>query len=351
MKIRELTDFLEQLAPPVYQEGYDNAGLLVGNAESEIRGVLVCLDSTEAVIQEAVERGCNLVVAHHPIIFKGLKQLTGRTYVERVVMQAIRHDIAVYAIHTNLDNVYHQGVNSRIAERLGLQHTRLLAPRREFKKLSSLVPAIHRHPLEAALIQAGAHQVVFTSQATYSSFAVEEVDSFDAEYLRLEVLFPSGNYRSIVDALQNNQPDEQVHFDVVALENPTDTVGAGLIGELAEPEEETAFLQRVKDRLPTACIRHTRLLNRPVSRVAVCGGAGSFLLPLAMARKADVFITADFKYHEFFDADDRIVIADIGHYESEQFTIQLLQEIISKKFTNFAAYCTRVVTNPVQYLI
>ncbi|MEK7257632.1 MAG: Nif3-like dinuclear metal center hexameric protein, partial [Bacteroidota bacterium] len=262
MKIQEIIAHLDAVAPPSYQESYDNAGLLTGDPAAEATAALLCLDATEDVIEEAIALGCNLVIAHHPIIFRGLKRLTGSNYVERTVIKAIRHDIAIFAIHTNLDNVFRKGVNSKIAERLGLKNTRILAPK------------------------------------------------------------------------QANQDP---------------AIGAGMIGELPEAMAEDDFLQHVKTALQTACIRHTRLLEKPVRTVAVCGGAGSFLLPNAISQRADAFVTGDFKYHEFFDADRRILVADVGHFESEQFTMQLLQEIIEEKFSTFATHLTKVVTNPVFY--
>ena len=350
MKIRDLVRYLEQVAPPDYQEAYDNAGLIVGNPDTALQGVLICLDSTEAVIEEAVAKGCNLVIAHHPIVFKGLKRLTGRNYVERTVIKAIREEVAIYAIHTNLDNVYREGVNTEIARRLELTDTRLLAPKCELKKLSSFIPALHRNQVEAALIKAGADQVAFTHQTSYSTVAVQGNNGFEAEYLKLEALFTSAHRPAILRALYDSQPDREVHYDIAAVENHSPSVGAGMIGRLKAPMSEQAFLYLLKDRMQTPCIRHTRRLGKPVRRVAVCGGAGSFLRGRAIAQGADAFVTADFKYHEFFDADGHLLIADIGHYESEQFTIELLHGIISEKFSNFAAYCTEVNTNPVQYL-
>lgn len=261
MLVQDILHILESIAPPHLQESYDNAGLIVGDPEQEVTGILFCLDSTEAVVEEALALGCNLVIAHHPIVFRGLKRFNGSTYVERTVMHAIRQGVALYAIHTNLDNVYRQGVNAKIAEKLGLTDTRILLPR----------PG--------------------------------EVET-----------------------------------------------GAGLIGFLPEPVAETDFLLQVKTALRVSCMRHTALRNRPVRSVAVCGGSGSFLLPEALRAGADVFVTADFKYHEFFDAEGRLVIADIGHYESEQFTIELLYQIIWEKFPTFALHCTKVNTNPVFYL-
>lgn len=260
MRIKDITAVLEQVAPLHLQETYDNAGLLVGAAETKLTGVLFCLDSTEAVVEEALRKGCNLIVAHHPIVFRGLKQLTGSNYVERTIIRAIQSGVAIYAIHTNLDNVHQHGVNAKIAEKLGLQHTRVLAPRAE-------------------------------------------------------------------------QPG----------------TGAGLLGELASALPEAAFLQLLKQQLRAGCVRHTTLLGKPVQKIAVCGGSGSFLLSAARQAQADVFVTADFKYHEFFDADHQILVADVGHYESEQFTIELLYDIIREKFPTFALHCTDLNTNPVFY--
>ncbi len=328
MSIRELIRYLEEVAPPVYQESYDNAGLLVGDADAELRGVLLCLDSTEAVIDEAIASGCNLVVAHHPIIFRGLKQITGRNYVERVVLRAIRNDIAIYAIHTNLDNVYQRGVNEKIAEKIGLQQTRLLAPKTMQKKILTQVAA-DRLPGVKSRLSAIAELAVSREQ--------------------LEIAFPAGRQHQVLQILREEAGNSRLHYQQLALENESPSVGSGMIGELAEPMSPEAFLRHLKTAMRAACIRHTAPIDRPVQRVAVCGGAGGFLLPHAIRQRADVFVTADYKYHEFFDADGRLMIADIGHYESEQYTVELLYELISQKFTNFAAHCTEVNTNPVHY--
>ncbi|MCO6490270.1 MAG: Nif3-like dinuclear metal center hexameric protein [Phaeodactylibacter sp.] len=343
-KIREVAAYLESIAPPVYQESYDNAGLIVGDPNAEVRGVLFCLDSTEAIIEEAIRKQCNLVIAHHPIVFRGLKRLTGRNYVERVVMQAIRHGIAIYAIHTNLDNVYFQGVNSRIAGRLGLLDTRLLAPKANLKKLSVLVPPAGSEPLREALFAAGAERVEAAGQLSFAAGA-----GSGQERVKLEAFFSSGKEGRMLTALSAAGNGQQLAYELVSIENANAAVGSGMVGRLAEPMEEKAFLQHLKQAMNTNCIRHTRLLGQKVETVALCGGAGGFLLGNAKAAGAQFFVTADYKYHEFFDADGQLVIADIGHYESEQFTIELLYDIICQKFSNFAARCTEAVTNPVHY--
>ena len=262
MKIKQVTNFLENIAPLEYQENYDNCGLIVGDAKAEVNGSLITLDCTEAVIDEAIATGCNLVIAHHPIIFSGLKKVNGSNYIERTVIKAIKNDIAIYAIHTNLDNV-HNGVNAKIAEKLGLINCKVLSLK-------------------------------------------QEVNS--------------------------------------------DLVGSGIIGELKTPVNTEVFLESLKTKMQTKCIRHTLIVKEKIQRIAVCGGSGSFLLKNARAEKADVFITADFKYHEFFDAENKIVIADIGHYESEQFTKDLIYDLLVKNFTKFAVRLSKVNTNPIKYL-
>lgn len=361
MKIQTVINFLETIAPPIYQESYDNSGLIVGQAQAELQGVLLCLDSIEAVIEEAIEKNCNLIIAHHPIIFNGLKRLTGRTYIERVVAKAIKHDIAIYACHTNLDNVRH-GVNAKIAEKLGLVNTKILAPKTKvLKKLSVFVPVNHADAVRVALFNAGAGQGEIHSDrsfnvvgaGTFKNSTSDEVAASQPTYqaeVKIEVVFPVEQQGAVLSVLHDNHPFEVTSYDLVTLENAHTSVGAGMIGELPDYMESTAFLNHLKTSMKVSSIRHTALSNSPIKRIAVCGGTGIFLLKKAIAQKADIFITADVKYHQFFDADGKIVIADIGHYESEQFTIDLFFEIISKKFSNLAIYRTSVNTNPVNYL-
>lgn len=326
IKVKEVIWELERIAPPAYQESYDNAGLIVGDKEAEVKGVLTCLDSTEAVIEEAIETGCNLVVAHHPIVFKGLKKITGRNYVERVLIKAIQNNIAIYAIHTNLDNVYHKGVNDRIGQQLGLVNTQILAPKAILK---------------------GFIAYTFDERAAqlYDELKAAGVIALHQQGHRLEGQFEVGLQAKVVGLLRA----AEAHSSITEIENKATNVGAGLYGDLPEPMEEKAFLAYLKERMKVDCIRHTGLRGQTIKKVALCGGSGGFLLRQAIRRKADIFITADYKYHEFFDADQNIIIADIGHFESEQFTIDLLADIISDKFSNFAVRCTAVRTNPVHY--
>ncbi len=325
--VQDIIDHLAHIAPPQYQESYDNTGLLVGHAKQEVRGVLCCLDTTEAVVDEAIEHNCNLIVSHHPIIFKGLKRLTPTHYVARTVIKAIKHDIAIYAIHTNLDNVLQQGVNQRIAQRLGLINCRILAPKQVMKVATFHFQAPPSDSLREAL----------TAQADVHVYA---------DGLHWQVRYPSGS-ENHVRTLMRTHNGQIWSQQTDAL--PATQVGSGLVGELPEPMRESDFLDLLKGKMHTGCIRHTTLLGRPVQRIALCGGAGGFLLSHAIAVGAQFFITADYKYHEFFDADNQIVIADIGHYESEQFTIALLVENISQKFSNFAVRSTELCTNPINY--
>ncbi|MBK6946779.1 MAG: Nif3-like dinuclear metal center hexameric protein [Haliscomenobacter sp.] len=335
--IQDVIRHLEAIAPPAYQEDYDNAGLITGDPADEVHGALTCLDATEQVIREAVRRGCNLIVAHHPIVFKGLKKLTGTTYVERVVIEAIRQKIAIYAIHTNLDNMYLDGVNGEIAARLGLIHTRILMPRPEWQTARLTLPSSLEPTLRAQLLSYDAGELLHILPAGENTIVCE---------LRFDRASQNA-LRQLLQALAPESLDAAVWQTAT---NPHPGIGAGLIGELPEPLPGAQFLQLVKSSMHASCVRHTALPEKSVKKVALCGGSGSFLLAPAMAQGADAYVSADFKYHEFFDADGKILIADIGHYESEQFTVQLLQKIISRKFTNFAAYCTEASTNPVYYL-
>jgi len=348
MQIKKVISYLETIAPPAYQESYDNAGLIVGDPTWEVTGVMVCLDSTEAVIDEAINNNCNLVIAHHPIVFKGLKRFNGHHYVERVVMMAIKYDIAIYAIHTNLDNVYSNGVNGRIAEQLGLLNTQILRPRQGMKKLTLYVPANESDKLRNRLFKAGAGQIGPVRHLSHASVGAGTRNSSGNAEVRLEMIFPTVVQRQLEQEIRAE--GDRVHYDIVALDNQNPLVGAGIIGTLKEPMAERAFLEQMKRKMKTACVRYTALRRRKVRKVAICGGAGGFLLRDAIAQSADVFITADYKYHEFFDANGQIVIADIGHYESEQYTIELLYSLLSENFSKFAVFATTVNTNPVNYL-
>jgi len=362
--IKDISDHLESMAPRSLQEDYDNSGLITGQISDPVKGILVTLDCTENVVDEAIARNCNLIVAHHPILFKGLKKLTGATYVERVIIKAIKSGIAIYAIHTNLDNVI-AGVNKKIADKIGLQNLSILLPRKNtLSKLVTFVPKENAEQVIADLHEAGAGNIGnykncsfrIVGEGTYMPAAgarpfVGKIDRLErTDEVRVEVILPVYREGQVLSVLRKNHPYEEVAYYLSRLENTNQEVGAGIIGELPQAEESLQFLSGLKKRMNVAMIRHTVIHGKKVNKVAICGGSGSFLLPTAISKGADVFISADFKYHEFFDAEGKILIADIGHYESEQFTKELIYEFLTEKFHTFAIIFSETVTNPISYL-
>jgi dinuclear metal center YbgI/SA1388 family protein len=363
MKIAEIIQYLETIAPPALQEDYDNAGLLTGMASWECTGAIVTLDATEEVILEAKERNCNLVIAHHPIIFRGLKKINGKNYIEKAVIAAIKNDIAVYAIHTNLDNVL-QGVSGKMAGMIGLQNVRILSNKNNtLKKLFTFVPVDSAEEVREAIFNAGGGNIGKYSRCSFNMegvgtfMAKEGADPYigevgkptTAKEMKIEVIFPAYLEAQVVNALLNAHPYEEVAYDVVALSNLYQYAGSGVVGELPEALEEKAFLTKLKEVFNLPVVRHTPLIGRLVKKVALCGGAGSFLITTALGAGADFYITGDVKYHEFFDANGRMVVADIGHFESEQFTIDLVRDVLLQNFPTFAVLKSGVKTNPVNY--
>ena len=362
-RIRDVVEALQSWAPSAYQESYDNARLICGDPDRIVTGVLCCLDSTEEVVKEAVELGCNLIVAHHPILFGSLKSLTGRNYVERTLLAAIRADVGIFAVHTNLDAI-HSGVNARLADRLGLQNRRALEPKRELLlKLVTFAPHAQAESIRQAVFAAGAGVI---SDYDHCSFNVDGTGTFrgnegtspfvgkpGSEHhepeTRMEFIVPRHLESKVLRELMRVHPYQEVAYDLYPLLNEHPQVGHGLVGDLPEALAEPDFLDLLKDRLRTPCIRHSPLTGEPIKRVAICGGAGIFLISNALQAKAQAFVTADVKYHQFFDAEGRILLADVGHYESEQFTAGLIAEFLSQKFDNFALRLTSIVTNPVNY--
>lgn len=364
MKVADIVNYLESTFPLSLQESYDNSGLICGRMEQEVTGVLLCLDSIEATVDEAIAKKCELIIAHHPIVFKGLKKITGATYVERVIEKCIQHRISLYAIHTNLDN-HIDGVNAEIAKRIGLSNTRILRPMsNQLYKLVVYVPTDAIDTLDQAIFDAGAGSI-----GNYSDchFRVEGTGTFkpnqaanptigtaekreEVQEFRVEYLVPKTCLSKVLRAMTQAHPYEEVAHDVIAMENTDQRIGAGIIGDLDQEVDALSFLKTLKATFGCGLIRHTNLLNKPIRKVALCGGSGSFLLSDAIRAKADIFITGDFKYHEFFDAENHLIIADIGHFESEQFTPQLLAEKLKEKFTKFAVHLTDLNTNPINYL-
>lgn len=363
MKIQDILNALNQWAPPSYQETYDNATLITGDAAANLTGALITLDCTEAVVDEAIDKKMNLIIAHHPIVFKGLKSFTGRNYVERTVIKAIKNDISIFSIHTNLDHI-DTGVNKKICDLIGLQDTKILAPKSNtLTHLVTFVPKSDADSVANALFKAGAGKIGNYSECGFQSngtgtFLPNEDASpaigalnkkTSLEETRIEIMFPSHLSAKIVKALKKHHPYEQVAYYLTSLENTNQLVGAGMIGELKEPLPSVLFLKKLKSNFNLPIIRHTKIHKETIQRVAVCGGAGSFLLNQAKANGADVLITGDFKYHEFFDAEEKIIIADIGHYESEVFTKDLICDFLREKFANIALNLSEVDTNPINY--
>ena len=362
-KIKDVISHLETIAPTSYQESYDNSGLLTGNKEDEVKGVLISLDCTEAVVEEAIAKKCNLIVSHHPIIFNGLKTLTGKNYVERTVIKAIQNNMALYAIHTNLDNVS-VGVNYKFAQLLGLKNISILSPKpNTLTKLVSFVPHDSVDLVLQALYSAGAGTIGNYSECSFSS---EGTGSFtpndnanptigykgNAEQVnevRIEVLLPNHKVQDVVNALRKSHPYEEVAYYLTSLDNENQEIGAGIIGELETSTSTNEFLKLLKEKMQLEVIKHTNGFTGKIKKIALCGGSGSFLLKTAIGAKADAYVSADFKYHEYFDAENHLMVCDIGHYESEVSTKGLLYDILSKKFSNFALNLSEIVTNPISY--
>lgn len=362
-KISDIISFFEKIAPFSLQESYDNSGLIVGNKNTIVKKILVTLDVTEAVVSEAVAKKANLIVAHHPIIFRGLKSLTGKNYVERTIIEAIKNDIAILAVHTNADNI-DQGVNHKICEILQLQNCKILRPmQNKLKKLATFVPKNHAQKVRNAIFEAGAGHIGNYDNCSYNISGegtfrandaanpfVGKIGSTHTEpEIKVETIFPTYKQNQIISALKNAHPYEEVAYDIYPLDNISEKNGAGMIGELAKETDEKEFLLQLKNKFFVPVLKHTKLLNKKIKKVALCGGAGSFLLKDAIKQKADIFISGDFTYHQFFDAENKLIIADIGHYESEQFTKQLFFDIIKKNFTTFDTQISETNTNPVNY--
>ena len=363
MILKDIIHFLEALAPKNYQESYDNSGLICGDKNTLITKAIVCLDTIEEVVDEAISKKANLIIAHHPIVFKGLKSFTGKNYVERVIIKAIKNDIAIYAIHTNLDNVL-DGVNAKICEKLGIKHPKILSPKSNtLNKLVFYTPSLDVKEVKDALFAVGAGNIGNYSEASFDSKGTGTFKGNEhskptigkknirenAEEVKSEMIFPKYLKNKIIATLIEKHPYEEVAYNIISLENNNQDIGSGMIGFLEEEINTTELFEKIKKEFNCKCIRHTKITKKKITKIAVCGGSGSFLLQDAIQQKADIFITGDFKYHEFFDAENNIIIADIGHFESEQFTNELLLEKMTKKFPTFATLLTEVNTNPVEY--
>lgn len=362
--VGDVSKWIENVAPTALQENYDNVGLLIGDSSMQVSGTLLTIDVTEAVVDEAIEHNCNLIIAHHPLIFGGIKRITGSTYIERCIIKAIKNDIAIYVAHTNLDNVSN-GVNAKIAEKIGLINLKILRPKSNILlKLVTYVPHNHLSEVQQALFNAGAGEIGKYSECSFSS---QGVGTFKANkdthpYIgaigechqeaetRLEVILPDYIKNKVLKALFEVHPYEEVAFDIIPLNNSWNAVGAGMIGELPEEMTLENFLLHIKKTFGLPTIRYTDSRNKTIKKVAFCGGSGSIFLTDAIQQNADAYLSGDFKYHQLFDGEDNIMIADIGHFESEQFTKEIFKDIISKKMPNFAIRISDIKTNPINYL-
>ena len=364
MKIKDVTNYIEELAPLAYAEDFDNVGLLVGNYQTEVKGVLVTLDTLEETVDEAIAKNCNLIISFHPIIFSGLKKLNGNSYVEKAVLKAIKNDIAIYATHTALDNS-NKGVSAKICEVLGLQNTKVLIPKKGLvKKLTTYIPKDYLEKIRQALFEAKAGNIgnydhcsftnigegTFKGNENSNPVLGKKVELQKEEEIQLTITFEQKNEAAILEALIENHPYEEVAYEITTTENVHQNIGMGMIGELEKPLEEKDFLVYLKKTMQTDCVRYSNLLHKKIHRVAVLGGSGSFAISNAIKEKVDAYVSADFKYHDFFKAENKILLADIGHYESEQFTKRLLVDYLTKKFSNFAIVLSEKSTNPIYYI-
>ncbi|MBD0724478.1 Nif3-like dinuclear metal center hexameric protein [Flavobacterium sp. L1I52] len=364
MKIKEILSVLEEMAPQAYAEDFDNVGLLVGNQNTEASGVLVCHDALENVIDEAIAKNCNLVVCFHPILFSGIKKITGKNYVERAILKAIKNDIAIYAVHTALDN-HQQGVNKIFCEALGLKKTKILIPKQNFiRKLITYTIPENAEKLRNALFDAGAGKIGNYEDCSFNSKGIgtymgnensnpeigERFEFVESDEIKIEVTFEKYLESKILKALFKNHVYEEVAYEIYDLQNQHQNIGLGMIGELENPMDEKSFLALVKDKMQAEGIRHSQFLGKKIQKVAVLGGSGSFAIKNAIQAGADAFLTADLKYHQFYEAENQLILADIGHFESERYTKNYIVDFLRKKILNFAIILSEENTNPVKYL-
>lgn len=364
MKIKQILSILEEMAPLAYAEDFDNVGLLVGDQEEEATGVLVCHDALESVIEEAISKNCNLVVCFHPILFSGIKKITGKNYVERAILKAIKNDIAIYAVHTALDN-HKKGVNKIFCNALGLTNTKVLIPKTNFiqKLVTYTLPENHEQ-LRNALFDAGAGQIGNYEDCSFNSKGIgtymgnensnpefgERFEFVETQEIKIEVTFEKHLQGKILKALFKNHVYEEVAYEIYNLQNAHQNIGLGMIGELETPMNEEDFLSFVKDKMQCGGIRHSAFTGKKVHKVAVLGGSGSFAIKNAIQAGADVYLTADLKYHNFYEAENQLLLADIGHFESERYTKNYIVDFLKEKITNFAFVLSEENTNPVKYL-
>ncbi len=364
MQVSEIIRFINETAPFLYQETYDNSGLQIGKPDAPVTGILITLDITEEVLEEALQKNCNLILSHHPLIFSNLKTITGKNSTEKIILKAIRENINILSAHTNLDNSF-AGVNNMICQKLKLERTGILSPLEgKLVKLVVFVPETHAEKVRTQIFNAGAGVIGNYDSCSFNikgsgSFKGNEMsDPFAGEKgklhfeneIRIETILPVHLKEKVINVMLESHPYEEVAYDLYPLQNEYNLFGSGMYGYLSEPAGEREFILKLRDIFKTGCIKHSRLSGKKIQKVAVSGGSGSFLLKEAIRIKADIFISGDFKYHQFFEAENKILITDIGHYESEQFTKELFYELLMKKIPNFALHLSKINTNPIYYL-
>jgi dinuclear metal center YbgI/SA1388 family protein len=364
MKIDKIISVLEEMAPLAYAEDFDNVGLLIGNKNEESTGILVCHDALENVIDEAISKKCNLIVCFHPILFSGLKKITGKNYVERAVIKAIKNDIAIYAVHTALDN-HKEGVNKIFCDALGLKKTKILVPKENFiQKLVTYTIPENLEQLRNALFGVGAGKIGNYEDCSFNSEGIgtylgnensnpqigERFEFVKAKEIKIEVVFEKQLQSKILKALFSNHIYEEIAYEIYNLQNSHQNIGLGMVGELEKPMNEKEFLEFVKEKMQCGSIRHSTFIGKKIQKVAVLGGSGSYAIKNAIQAQADVFLTADLKYHQFYEAENQMLLADIGHFESERFTKNYIVDFLKKKIPNFAIIFSEENTNPVKYL-
>jgi dinuclear metal center YbgI/SA1388 family protein len=364
MKIKEIITILEEMAPLAYAEDFDNVGLLVGNEAENATGILVCHDALESVIDEAITKKCNFIVCFHPIIFSGMKKITGKNYVERAVLKAIKNEIAIYAVHTALDN-HKNGVSKIFCDALGLENTKILVPKTHFiQKLVTYTIPENAEQVRNALFEVGVGKIGNYEDCSFNSQGIgtymgnensnpeigERFEFVETQEIKIEVIFEKQLQGKVLQALFKNHVYEEVAYEIYDLQNQHQNIGLGMVGELEIPLSEVEFLSFVKSKMQCGVIRHTALLGKSIKKVAVLGGSGSFAIKNAIQAGADVFLTSDLKYHNFYEAENKLVIADIGHYESERYTKNYIVDYLKEKITNFAIVLSEENTNPVKYI-
>lgn len=363
IKLEKIIEVIEQIAPVPLQESYDNSGLLVGNREDLITGALISLDLTEEVIDEAISLNYNLIITHHPPIFKPLKKLTGSDVTEKCIIKAIRNDIALYCAHTNLDNSI-DGVNAILAQKIGIIPTGVVQPLKGMlRKLVVFVPESHHESVREAIFRAGAGEIGNYDNCSFNTSGngtfragkgsypyIGEIGELHSEpEIKIETILPFWLESKVLKAISETHPYEEVAWDSYSLTNDFWGAGSGLIGKLVDPMSELELLKRLKSVLSIPFLKHSPFTNKMVETIGICGGSGNFLIRDAISKKCDVFITGELKYHDYFSAESRILLIEAGHYETEQFTKELLYQILKEKFSTFALQISGINSNPVNY--